>query len=72
MNTSVLNVLQITVAVVIVIVILMQVRGGGTALFGQAESSFRTRRGIERALFRGTIVLALVFTVLAVLTVRQG
>lgn len=72
MNTSVLNFLQIAVAVVIVIVILMQVRGGGTTLFGQAESSFRTRRGIERALFRGTIGLAVIFTVLAVLTVRQS
>ena len=70
MNTSFLSVLQIIIAVTLSGVILLQVRGTGTTLFGQAESSFRTRRGIERFLFRGTIALAGLFTVIAVLTAR--
>jgi len=48
----------------------MQVRGSGTALFGQADSSFRVRRGIERLLFRSTIVLAVIFVAIAVVSVR--
>lgn len=70
MNTNFLSFLEILIAVTLSGVILLQVRGTGTTLFGQAESSFRTRRGIERFLFRGTIVLAGLFTVIAVLTAR--
>ena len=69
-NSNLLSVLEIIIAVTLAVVILLQVRGSGTTLFGQAESSFRTRRGVERFLFRGTIVLAGMFTVIAVLTAR--
>jgi len=51
-------------------VILLQVRGTGTALFGQGENSFRVRRGFERTLFRSTIILGVIFVIVAVLNVR--
>lgn len=70
MNSDLLSLIEIVIAVTLSGVILLQVCGSGTTLFGQAESSFRTRRGIERFLFRGTIVLAGLFTVIAVLTAR--
>ena len=42
------TVLSIIISLALISVILLQVRGGGTALFGQAESSFRVRRGFEK------------------------
>jgi protein translocase SecG subunit len=37
---------------------------------GGGEQAFRTRRGIEKTLFRFTIVLIVVFIVLCILSVR--
>ena len=48
--------------------VLFQLRGGGIGgIFGQADSVYRTRRGIESTLFRLTIILAVVLVVLAIL-----
>ena len=66
-----LNIIQIVISVVLVIVILAQVRGQGTGLFGSAEGSFRTRRGIEKTLFQLTIVLAVLFIVISILIARN-
>ena len=63
-----INILMIVLSVVLVGVILMQVKGQGTALFGAAESSYRTRRGIELLLFRFTIVLLCVFILVAIVS----
>ena len=62
--------IEIFIALMLIVVILMQVRGSGTTLFGQADSSFRVRRGIERILFRSTIGLAVLFVAIAVISVR--
>ncbi len=67
---TLINWFEIILAVMIIGAVLLQVRGTGAQLFGAAESSFRVRRGFERTLFRGTIVLAMVFTVIAVIAVR--
>ena len=56
-----LTFIEIIIAIVLVIAVLMQVRGQGTGVFGSAQTTFRTRRGMERTLFRFTIVLAAVF-----------
>jgi len=64
------NVAQIIVAVVLIGVLLMQVRGGGLGgIFGQADTTFRARRGLERTLFRFTIALSVVFILLAILNI---
>lgn len=68
---TLINVLQIVVAVLLVVVILLQVKGQGGGLFGSAEGSYRTRRGVEKALFQFTITLVGAFIVLAVLSVRE-
>ncbi len=62
--------IEILIALTLIVVILMQVRGSGTSLFGQADSSFRVRRGVERILFRSTIGLAVLFVAIAVISVR--
>ena len=58
---SAIHIVQIITAVLLVVVVLLQVRGQGGGLFGSAESTYRTRRGIERTLFQLTIVLVVVF-----------
>ena len=49
--------------------ILFQVKGGGIGgIFGQSDSVFRTKRGIERWLFLGTIVLVVIFVALSIIS----
>ena len=59
---------MIIVSVLLIGVILVQVRGQGSGFFGSAQASFRTRRGVEKTLFQLTIALAVVFTVIAIVS----
>lgn len=65
-----LNVIQIIVSLILVVVILIQVKGQGTGLFGSAEGSFRTRRGLEKSLFQFTIFMVAVFIGMSMISVR--
>ena len=68
-----LYVAQIVVAVALILIVLLQVRGGGLGgIFGQADTVYRTRRGVEKTLFQLTIALVIVFIVLAILSLRVG
>lgn len=68
-----LAIAQMLIAVALVGVILLQVQGGGLGgIFGQPDGVYRTRRGIERTLFRLTIILAAVFVIMAMLTVATS
>lgn len=61
---------QILIAIALIATILFQLHGGGLGgIFGQSDSVYRTRRGIEKTLFKLTIVLAIIFVTLAVLMV---
>ena len=61
-----LNIAEIIVAVVLIIVVLTQVKGTGGGVFGSGQSTFRTRRGVERILFQFTLVLGVVFVLLSI------
>ena len=64
---------QMLVAVALIAVILLQVHGGGLGgIFGQPDSVFRTRRGVEKTLFRLTIALSVFFVLLAMLIVATS
>jgi len=68
---STLNLAQIIIAVVLIIVFLLQVRGGGLGgIFGQQTGVYRTRRGVEKTLFRLTILLMVIFVVISIFAVR--
>ena len=70
---SYLVIAQILVAVVLIGVLLLQVKGGGLGgIFGQPDSVYRTRRGIEKTLFQLTIGLVVLFVILSVFVVRIG
>ena len=67
------SIAQIVVALALIFAVLLQVRGGGLGgIFGQPDTVFRTRRGLERTLFQLTVALAVVFIVLSILSVRMG
>lgn len=73
MGLTYLYVAQIIVSVALVIAVILQVRGGGLGgIFGQPETVFRTRRGLEKTLLQITIALAILFVVLAIITVRTA
>ncbi len=60
------QVVQIIIAVALTVAILLQVRGAGLgSVFGGTGTVFKTRRGIDKLLFRTTIVLAILFGVLS-------
>jgi preprotein translocase subunit SecG len=61
---------QIIVSVVLVLIILSQVREGGSGLFGSAQTSGRTRRGLEKTLFQFTIILSVIFIAISIASVR--
>lgn len=67
---SYLIIAQILVAVALIVVIILQVKGGGLGgIFGQPDSVYRTRRGVEKTLFQMTIALAVLFVVLSILVI---
>ena len=65
---SALRIVVIIIAVCLIITLLLQANGTGGGLFG--GGSFRTRRGVERLLFRITIVLGVSFVIATILAVR--
>lgn len=66
-----LSIAQILVAVALIVVVLLQAKGGGLGgAFGQSDSSYRTKRGIEKTLVQVTIALAIAFIVIAILSIR--
>jgi preprotein translocase subunit SecG len=61
---------QIVVAIVMIIVLTLQVHGGGLGgIFGQPDSVYRTRRGTEKTLFQFTIGLTILFVIICVMVV---
>jgi preprotein translocase subunit SecG len=66
-----LYIAQIVVAVALVLVSLLQVKGGGLGgIFGQADTVYRTKRGVEKTLFQLTIALVVIFVVLSIVSLR--
>ncbi len=70
MNTF-FNVIQIVISVALVLVITLQVKGGGLGgIFGQADTVFRTKRGVERRLYQLTIALVVVFVIISIVSLK--
>ena len=59
---------EIIIAIMLIVVVLAQVRGQGSGMFGSAQSTFRTRRGIELTLFRFTVILGVLFALLSLVS----
>jgi preprotein translocase subunit SecG len=62
MNSSVFNVVQIILSILLVITILLQQKGAGVGgIFGGSSNIYSTKRGVDKVLFYATIVIACLF-----------
>jgi preprotein translocase subunit SecG len=65
------NIAQIILSSALVIAVLLQVKGGGLGgIFGQADTVYRTKRGVEKTLFQLTIGLVFLFIVISIIALR--
>ncbi len=68
-----LTVAQMVLSVALVLILMLQVRGGGLGgIFGQADTVYRTKRGLEKTLFQFTIVLVVLFITISLLMLGIG
>jgi len=67
---NILNLIEIAIAALLIVFILLQKQGGGlSSVFGGGggDESYRTKRGMEKWLVSGTIILAVAFAGLAII-----
>ncbi len=65
---NVILIVQIAISVLLTICILLQAKGSGMGTaFGDSGSAFRSRRGVEKLLYRGTIILCALFLISSIL-----
>jgi len=66
MTSSIFSILNIILSILLIIVVLLQQRGSGLgSAFGGSGSVYTTKRGADRFLFQATIVIAVIFFVVA-------
>ena len=72
-TADVVNVFQVLVAFALIGIVLLQAKGQGLGnIFGGGGETYRTRRGVERVLFRTTIALIITFVALSIAAVRAA
>jgi len=65
-----LNIVQIILSAVLVALVILQSKGGSlNRLFGGEGGVYKTRRGVEKTLFRLTIAIIVAFFVFSLLSV---
>ena len=67
-----LNIAQIVICIVLIGVILLQTRNSGLGSTFGGDSIYKTRRGLDRTLFQLTIILAVLFGVISLISVLFG
>ena len=61
-----LQISQLIIAIAVATSILLQARGTGlSSTFGGESTAYRSRRGLERALFRLTVILIVLFVAIS-------
>ncbi|MEI6288196.1 MAG: preprotein translocase subunit SecG [bacterium] len=66
----ILDIIQIIIGIMLIICILLQNRGSGLgSAFGGEGNIYRTRRSLEKVIFQATIVLAVLFFVVAIINI---
>lgn len=71
---TVIHISLIIVSVALIVSVIMQSKGAGLGGLTGADTGgiFTARRGVEKTLFYVTIVLSVVFFVLAIVSVKVG
>ena len=66
-----ISIAQIVLSIALILAILLQVRGGGLGgIFGQPDTVYRTKRGVERTLFQLTIALVVLFITISIISLK--
>ena len=64
------DIIQLILAAALIVVVILQNRGSGLgAAFGGDSNVYRTKRGMEKFLFRATVVIAVIFFVTAFINI---
>jgi len=64
----ILDLLQLVLAITLTTVIVIQAKGSGLgSTFGGQSQTYHSKRGMEKAIFTSTIVLAVLFTLVSML-----
>ncbi|KKT90827.1 MAG: Preprotein translocase, SecG subunit [Candidatus Jorgensenbacteria bacterium GW2011_GWA2_45_13] len=64
-----IEIAEIIVSIILIVLILLQERSSGlSGVFGGGggDSSYQTRRGLEKSIYYGTIVFGIIFAALAI------
>lgn len=62
------QIVQIIVSIALIISILLQARGAGLgSVFGGTGTVFKTRRGIDKILFRMTIIFTIIWVLVSLI-----
>jgi len=66
-----LYIVQIILAITLIVMVILQARGSdlGGVFGGAGGGIFRTRRGVERTLFKATILISVLFFLISLMTV---
>ncbi len=68
--TPYLNVIQIIISIALIALAVMQSKSAGLGrMFGSDSSIYRTRRGVEKTIYNLTIILAVAFFVISLISV---
>ena len=70
--SSLLTGLQVFIALLLILVLMLQVKGTTlSGFFGESQGPrFSTKRGLERVLFQATLVIVAAFVLISLLAVR--
>lgn len=70
---NILYIVQIVISILLMITILLQQKGSGLgSAFGGDSAVYRTKRGAEKAIFRLTIILSILFLATALANLFIG
>ncbi|MBZ1356506.1 MAG: preprotein translocase subunit SecG [Candidatus Nealsonbacteria bacterium] len=65
---NIITILQVIVSIGLITFVLLQQGGSGLgSTFGQDGGVYSTHRGVQKKLFWGTVILAVMFSLLAIL-----
>lgn len=66
-----IKIAQIAISIALIIIVLIQERSSGlSGVFGGDSQFYQTRRGMEKIIFLGTIILAVIFIILALIDIK--
>ena len=66
-----LTAIQITISLILIALILLQAKGTGLgSTFGGQSQAYHSKRGVEKLVFRTTIITAIIFAIISVLNFR--